>query len=298
MDWKIIIMPLLGGLIGYITNEIAIRMLFHPRKAIYIGRWKLPFTPGLIPQQKERLANSVGNVISSQLLNTDTLKQTLLSEEMMLRVRQKIMVWMDSLGEDSRTVGEVLELHIGPEKLDNGKEWLKENGTRIIVEKLEHAKLGEKIMEKAHETLQDMPIPGLFASFIQGSISGIESMLASIIDDFIREKAPELVSEEIENTEEEVLDIKICDFYELHKDKVPMLVEEILKIYRISIEKKLDMVLEAIDIRKIVVEKVNSFDAVQLEQMIFGIMKKELRAIVNLGALLGFLLGCISLFFR
>lgn len=46
---KYILMPFLGGIIGYITNGIAIKMLFRPRKAVYLGHWKIPFTPGLIP---------------------------------------------------------------------------------------------------------------------------------------------------------------------------------------------------------------------------------------------------------
>ena len=60
MNLEILIPPLVGGVIGYITNDIAIKMLFHPRKAIYIGKWKLPFTPGLIPKEKHRVAKSIG----------------------------------------------------------------------------------------------------------------------------------------------------------------------------------------------------------------------------------------------
>ena len=37
-----IVAPCLGGLIGYITNDIAIRMLFHPHKAKYIMGWHVP----------------------------------------------------------------------------------------------------------------------------------------------------------------------------------------------------------------------------------------------------------------
>ena len=50
---EMIMAPLVGGVIGYITNNLAIKMLFRPRKAIYIGKWHIPFTPGLIPKQKE-----------------------------------------------------------------------------------------------------------------------------------------------------------------------------------------------------------------------------------------------------
>ena len=45
-----VIAPLLGGVIGYITNDIAIRMLFRPHKAKYVMGVHIPFTPGIIPK--------------------------------------------------------------------------------------------------------------------------------------------------------------------------------------------------------------------------------------------------------
>ena len=53
--------------------------------------------------------------------------------------------------------------------------------------------------------------------------------------------------------------------------------------------------MKAINIEKIVVDKINGLDPAELETVIFGVMKKELRAIVYLGALLGFLMGFINL---
>ena len=78
---RTILAPLLGGVIGYITNDLAIKMLFRPRKAVYIGKFHVPFTPGLIPSQQGRIAQSIGDVVSSQLLNEETLRQTLLSDK-------------------------------------------------------------------------------------------------------------------------------------------------------------------------------------------------------------------------
>ena len=39
-------------------------MLFRPRKALYIGKFHVPFTPGLIPSQQGRIAVSIGEVVS------------------------------------------------------------------------------------------------------------------------------------------------------------------------------------------------------------------------------------------
>ena len=52
-----IVLPLvLGALIGYVTNYIAVRMLFRPYRAVKIGSRTLPFTPGVIPKNKQRIA--------------------------------------------------------------------------------------------------------------------------------------------------------------------------------------------------------------------------------------------------
>ena len=71
--------------------------------------------------------------------------------------------------------------------------------------------------------------------------------------------------------------------------------DEIVSFYETAVKANISKVVEVIDIEGIVEEKVRSFDAIQLEQMIFGIMKKELNAIVNLGAILGFFMGFINL---
>jgi uncharacterized membrane protein YheB (UPF0754 family) len=104
---RVIVAPVLGGVIGYITNDLAIRMLFRPRKAVYIGRFHVPFTPGLIPSQQGRIAQSIGGVISKELLNEETLRQTLLSESTVGMLRKKARTALRVLSKDERTVSDL-----------------------------------------------------------------------------------------------------------------------------------------------------------------------------------------------
>ena len=71
--WIFVVPPVAGSIIGYFTNDIAIKMLFRPYKAIYIGKSKLPFTPGLIPSNQERLAQKVSDTIMGSLLTPSEL---------------------------------------------------------------------------------------------------------------------------------------------------------------------------------------------------------------------------------
>jgi len=78
LDWSNLLLyvgpPVAGGIIGYFTNDIAIKMLFRPYKAIYLGKRQLPFTPGLIPRNQERLAKNISDTIMGSLLTPGELR--------------------------------------------------------------------------------------------------------------------------------------------------------------------------------------------------------------------------------
>ena len=73
--WPLIVPPIAGAVIGYFTNDIAIQMLFRPYKAIYLGKFQLPFTPGLIPSNQPRLAKRVSDTIMGSLLTPEELQR-------------------------------------------------------------------------------------------------------------------------------------------------------------------------------------------------------------------------------
>lgn len=72
--WIFAAPPIVGGIIGYFTNDIAIKMLFRPYRAYYIAGRRLPFTPGLIPSNQERLAQRISDAIMGSLLTPEELQ--------------------------------------------------------------------------------------------------------------------------------------------------------------------------------------------------------------------------------
>ena len=78
--------PLMGGIIGYITNYLAIRMMFRPHQPKHIFGKRIPFTPGIIPKERFRIAEAVGDSISENLMNKEVLAKNLLSEEMLGKI--------------------------------------------------------------------------------------------------------------------------------------------------------------------------------------------------------------------
>ncbi|MHC0064889.1 DUF445 domain-containing protein [Nostoc sp. UIC 10890] len=91
--WFYVAPPVLGGIIGYFTNDIAIKMLFRPYRAIYIAGRRVPFTPGLIPRNQERLAKNISNTIMGSLLTPQEL-QNLARRLLQTERVQAAIIWL------------------------------------------------------------------------------------------------------------------------------------------------------------------------------------------------------------
>lgn len=76
-----ILPPLLGAIIGYVTNRIAIKMLFRPLNPKRILGVRVPLTPGVIPRNRFDLARTIARMVSEQLLSPKALREQLDSPE-------------------------------------------------------------------------------------------------------------------------------------------------------------------------------------------------------------------------
>ncbi len=85
-----ILPPLIGAAIGYITNAIAIAMLFRPYTAKRLLGLKIPMTPGIIPRQRYELSGSIGRLVSRELLTEDALRGQIGSESFSLEMEKAV----------------------------------------------------------------------------------------------------------------------------------------------------------------------------------------------------------------
>lgn len=83
--------PLLGAVIGYITNYIAIKMLFRPLEPKYLFGRQLPFTPGIIPRRKAQFADALGKAVFDKFFNWDDLELVFKSDEFADKVAAEIV---------------------------------------------------------------------------------------------------------------------------------------------------------------------------------------------------------------
>lgn len=79
-------------------------MLFRPYKPVYVGQYQLPFTPGLIPSNQERLAQRISNAIMGSLLTPNELRN--LARRLLETERMKAAIrWLLEMALEQIKVG-------------------------------------------------------------------------------------------------------------------------------------------------------------------------------------------------
>lgn len=322
METSYIIAPLLGGVIGYITNDIAIRMLFRPHTAKYVFGIHIPFTPGIIPKEKGRIAEAVGGVISENLMNKEVLEKYLLSEDMVGKVRSAVEEFIATQQRNKETVSQFLGHYLSKEEIYTIAQNINHSITKQTYERLADSSVGEKVAHIAIDHVaQKLTIDGAqeLLSGIGGALGGLggmaaglfggnivakflgmlrepaEHFLAKNINTMLRDNGEEIVSNMIGGEVDNFLNKPVSKLLEGHEEQLAQAVNTIESIYRSIISEHLPKILQSIDISKIVRERINEMDVKETEKLIFQVMEKELKAIVWLGALLGSVMGSINL---
>ncbi|MDK0919449.1 DUF445 family protein [Clostridium perfringens] len=139
-----IIGALIGAVIGYITNWLAIKMLFRPREAKYIFGIKLPFTPGLIPKEKSRIANKVGETVGTHLLNSDSLSKALKDDKIKAKFNEVAKEKINQVINSNSTLEEALKNTLG-ENYYALKGNMINNITKTILESIQEEEFKNKV---------------------------------------------------------------------------------------------------------------------------------------------------------
>ncbi|MGN7893923.1 DUF445 domain-containing protein [Bacillus sp. 22475] len=181
----------LGAIIGGYTNHLAIKMLFRPHRPIYIGKFQVPFTPGLIPKRRDELAVQLGKMVVEHLLTPEGIGKKLTNEEFQKGLIHWAQVEVDKVITNEQSLRHMLE------------KWnvahVEEEATRkiehVITEKI-HAFLAEyytytweqALPHSVNEKVENA-IPNVSAFILERGISFFESeegkvRLSKMIDDF------------------------------------------------------------------------------------------------------------------
>lgn len=299
MNYAIIIRPLIGAGIGYVTNWIAVKMMFRPLNTWHIGKLKIPFTPGIIPKNKERIAESIGDTISKNLLTEETLRLSLLSDDVKLKIKNNLITFFNnSSAETSTTIRDLICSYIDNNTYETSIINITNYVSNSIYETVKKSNIGDIVAEQIELSAKEK-IKGSFLGVLGGNaiISSISENASLKINDYIDKNGQNLINSMVSTEISKYTSYTVSDIYKNISNSNIDITNIIMDIYEKFILNKLSDLLKTINITKIVSDKINSMDTLELEKIILTIMKKELNALVNLGALIGFILGLLNLLF-
>ncbi|MBP3887940.1 MAG: DUF445 family protein [Cellulosilyticum sp.] len=298
MGFEFLVGPIVGAVIGGITNSLAIKMLFRPINPVKIGNYTLPFTPGVIPKEKARIAHKIGQVVSTELLNEEVLASWLLKEEVYKQIEQGIDHYLKEYVQDKKTLQDLLIETVGKERSTYYICEVEEQITEKLYNKVVSMELGKLVIEKIHIAYQEGKfgnILGPMSFFINDNlVESIAAKIEPIISKFIEDEGESIIRQKVEEESEQLLSTNLDTLAEKLKNYEELIKKNVLKVYEKMVTKHMNQILNAIDIARIVEERILSLDSLEIEKIIISIMRKELNAIVWFGVLLGAIMGCVT----
>ena len=93
LSWKTWTVPIIGAFIGWVTNWLAIKMLFHPRKPVKV--LFLTFQ-GIFPKNKPRIADKLGTIVQRDLINFEDINDRLQDPDSINNFKEQIAIRVDN----------------------------------------------------------------------------------------------------------------------------------------------------------------------------------------------------------
>ena len=294
IDLKYIINPAMGVIIGFGTNYVAVKMLFRPYKAFKIGKFTLPFTPGVIPKRRNDIAKALGDTISNELFTNNDIKEVLLTEEIKNKISDGII---QNMRNNDISLKDYLQRNIDEEKYNKTKINIENIISEKIVEGLLSINIAKIIATQGAQAVKESLSGSFFGSFIsEDKIKSFAEPVGDKIEDYLKKDAKNLIipylDNEISDLENQSVD-SLLNRLEMSDEKIKEIIE---KIYTKIVEEKMQNIFDSLNISNVIQEKINAMDVKEIERLFMIVMKKELNAIINLGAVLGLILGLVNAF--
>ena len=245
-----------SGLIGFLTNWLAITMLFQPREKRAI----LP--QGLIPAQRERVIYRLSEAISRELINADIIKAKIQESGAIARYRDLALGVVRGVVEDPAFRRDLREIAGG-----------------YVHDVLQRPDLRRELSRLAADKLEE--------SAGQGFGGAVLKLYRSVAEDDFQKRIDRAL-DEIPGSVEPLL-----DRIDVALDAVPPKIEARSEDIEAFATQAVLGFVEQLDIRSMIVEKARGFDEGQLESLLKSTSNEQLNYIKYLGALLGVFGGLV-----
>lgn len=303
MNWEQIVAilnwisgPVIGAIIGLVTNYLAVKMLFRPYFPKKIGKIRVPFTPGIIPKRKGALARAIGHAVGNELFTSEDIKSLLCSEGVENRLVDYVK---SSLSEHAcHSFNEISRPFLADEASEGFKDSLSSFLSDKILSAVSKIDVGELVVSKGKEAIMEKKASlGMLGMFLTDSIidpilDGVKDKVEGFVQDEGEQRLLPIIREEVSI----ITDSPLNEQFNFAVIDEQRLTSAIISLYEGAVSKAISATTDSLDICGIVEDKINKMDIRELERLCLSVMKKELNAVVILGGIIGFIIGIINCF--
>jgi uncharacterized membrane protein YheB (UPF0754 family) len=298
--------PIAGAFIGYSTNVLAIKMLFRPINEVRIFGFRLPFTPGILPKQRYRLAQSIGSMVERELITPEILRNRLALDDVQGNIISMISQFTENI------------LDKTPAEIFDGKQHFLTERIPGLIEKLYPA-FSSAIMNFLHrdDIRRELELKGqLILSSIFLKLNTLQRFFLSAgqYDLTLQEKIPEIIVDLIVNAESFLKDdkikktlleaasssfgkiidrenVKINELLDISKENKKELDDFLFKKLMSTVDGQIEKILSSINVKALVSDRIDSLDMVRVERIVLDVMSDQFKWVEIFGGILGFLIG-------
>ena len=288
--------PVIGGIIGYCTNWLAIKMLFRPYNEIKIKGKTLPFMPGIIPRRKDKLARAIGERVHETMFTQEDIEEFFLSENMKQAVCKGFMEIL--YDEDKNiSIGELLNDVIPADSEEDFHKNLDKFMRQEIHRVISRTQIAELVSRETAKIIREKAGSGIASKVLGGGrTTAISDYVGKHMQGFAKEQADTLILRIVREETANAFAKPISN----HLEELSISNDQVEEIIRLAYERFMkDYIMDVVkvfDIATLTERKIIEFKAEEIEELVNLTIKTEMQAVVNLGAVIGVVIGFVNSF--
>ena len=289
--------PVVGAIIGYVTNVVAIKMLFRPLAEVRVFGVRLPFTPGILPRERRKLAESIGAMVERELFTPGVLRERLSNTEVREKMGSALGGYTEQMLE--RPVSELTEDHPGAFPLaEMVRDFINSEVFNSYLEEIvriwilgrfsspekEENGFGSWFKSRVHD---------VGAMFVPAARDLIKNGLTREIKNQSRGEIP-LPRQALENILSRYPGITLREFLSLGGRKKQLIDSYLTEKAVASLDENIEGALSSVNVHVLVADRINALDMIRVERIILDVMAGQLQWINVFGGILGALIGFVQ----
>lgn len=292
--------PILGAVIGYVTNRIAIQMLFRPRTEKRILGFHVPFTPGIIPKNRNELAKSIARAVAGELISPEAVRARLNNPELSVGLETWIRAQRRSLMESRLDTPEADVQELLADLMPTMAEGLR----RMLRQPTVRAAMVEVGTDMVRDTVANRGVVARTAIGASGMDRVIINAMPTIVDAIIASAestaTPDRMAGLIRQWQWMQTDggKRASDFLVLSEATEARIDGYLMERLIAFLSAELPAISAMLNVERLVVTQVKTLDVVEVERMILKVAGRHLRWINYFGAGLGGLIGLTQVALR